>query len=90
MQDVLTSFSCKRTLKTKKELLTDVNMILDYENGIRGGIPKAIYQYGKANNKYIHDYDETKESTHIQYLVLAINTDGLYRNHFFMVILFIY
>ena len=43
-------------------------MILDYENVIRGRIPRAICQYGEANNKYMHDYDETKGSIYIQYL----------------------
>ena len=28
------------------------------ETGIRGGICYSIYQYSKANNKYIKDYDK--------------------------------
>ena len=43
-------------------------MILDYENGIRGGITRYICQYVKANNKYMHRQDETKESSYISYL----------------------
>ena len=27
------------------------------EKGIRGGICHSIYQYAKANNKYMKDYD---------------------------------
>ena len=30
------------------------------ENGIRGGIYHSIYQYAKANNKYMTDYDNNK------------------------------
>ena len=37
-------------------------MILDYENGIRVEIIRAICHYDEANNKYMHYYDKTKES----------------------------
>ena len=37
----------------KRELLTDVKMILDYENGYRGGIRRDIFHYAEANNKYM-------------------------------------
>ena len=37
------------------------------EKEIRGGICHSIYRYAKANNKYIKDYDENKESSYIQY-----------------------
>ena len=59
-------FSWKCTLKITKiepELLTDVDMILDYKKTIRGGITRATSNDGGANKKYKHDYDETKEST---------------------------
>ena len=38
------------------------------EEGIRGGICHSIHRYAKANNKYMKNYDESKESSHIQYL----------------------
>ena len=37
----------------KLELLTDINMLLTLEKGIRSGICHAIYQYSTQNNKYI-------------------------------------
>ena len=37
------------------------------EKGIRGGICHAIHQYAKANNKYMKDYDENKESSYLKY-----------------------
>ena len=37
------------------------------EQGIRGGICHSIYRNSKANNKYIKDYDENKESSYLQY-----------------------
>ena len=37
----------------KLELLTDSNMLLMVEEGIRGEICHAIYRHAKPNNKYI-------------------------------------
>ena len=37
------------------------------EKGIRGRICRFIYQYAKANNKYMKNYDKNKESSYIQY-----------------------
>ena len=50
------------------ELLTDYDMLLMIEEGIRGGICHAVHRYAKANNKYIKNYDKSKESSCIQYL----------------------
>ena len=38
------------------------------EEGIRGGICHAVHRYAKANNRYMKDYDESKESSYVQYL----------------------
>ena len=35
-------------------------MLLMVEKGIRGEICRSIYQYSKANNKYMKDYDKIK------------------------------
>ena len=42
-------------------------MLLMVENGIRGSIYHSIYQYAKANNKYMKNYDKNKESSYLQY-----------------------
>ena len=50
------------------EILTDQNMLLLYEKGIRGGICEAITKYKKANNKYMKNYDQTKPSSYLMYV----------------------
>ena len=52
----------------KLELLTDYDMLLMVEEGIRGGICHSIHRYAKANNKYMKNYDKNEESLYIQYL----------------------
>ena len=57
--------SLKKT-KIKLDLLTDIDMLLMVEKGIRRGIYHSVYRYAKANNKYMKDYDQNKESSYIQ------------------------
>ena len=52
----------------KLELITDYDMLLMFEKGIRGGICQATYRYAKANNKYMKNYDKKNESSYIEYL----------------------
>ena len=54
--------------KVKLELLTDVDMLLMVEKGIRGVIYHAIHRYAKANNKYMKNYNKCKEESFLQYL----------------------
>ena len=46
--------------KAKLDLLTNIDMLLMVEKGISGGICHYIYQYAKANNKYMKRYDKNK------------------------------
>ena len=50
------------------ELITNVDMLLMIEKGIRGRICHAIHGYPKANDKYMIYYDENKEISYILYL----------------------
>ena len=53
----------------KLELLSDIDMLLMVEKGIRGGVSMVSNRYGKANNKYMGDkFVASKVSKYIQYL----------------------
>ena len=60
--------SMSKKTNIKLELLTDYDMLLMVEEGIRGGICHSIHRHAKANNKYMKNYDINKESSYIQYL----------------------
>ena len=42
----------------KLDLLTDIDMLLRVEKGIRGGMCHITHKYAKANNQYIKNYDK--------------------------------
>ena len=54
-------------MQEELELLTDVDLLLMVENGIRGGMFHAIDQYAKDNNKYMKDYDTSKKPSYLMY-----------------------
>ena len=64
----LTWQACLKKTEIKIKLLTDIPMLLMIEDGIRGAITHAIHRYAEANNKYIKNYDEKKDSSYLAYL----------------------
>ena len=51
----------------KLELITDIDMYLLVESGIRGGISMISNKYAKANNPYTPDYNPNRENNYIVY-----------------------
>ena len=60
--------ACLKKTGVELELLTDDGKLLMIEEGITGGICHAVHRYAKAKNKYMENYDKSKESSYIQYL----------------------
>ena len=50
------------------ELITDPNMLLIVQEGIRGGTTHVPYGYAKVNNKDMKNYDKNEESSFLMYL----------------------
>ena len=59
--------ACLKITKVKLEL-TEYDMFLMVEQGIRGGVAMISKRYGKANNKYMEKYDPGKPSKYLIYL----------------------
>ena len=60
--------ACLKKTGVKLELLTNYDMILMIEEGIRGDICQTTHRYAKANNKHMKNYDKNIESSYIEYL----------------------
>ena len=54
------------SFKKDLDLLTDIDMLLTVEKGIKRGMCHAIHRYGKANNKYMKGYDKNKKSLYLK------------------------
>ena len=61
-------------IKVKLKFLTDIDMLLMVEKGIRGRICHSSNRYVKTNNKYMKDYDKNKESSYLKFW----NVNSLY------------
>ncbi|CAH3173562.1 unnamed protein product [Porites lobata] len=59
---------CLKETGQQLQLLHDYDMLMMFEQGIRGGITHISKRYAEANNKYMKDFNLDNESTFIQYL----------------------
>ena len=66
--------ACLKKTKIKLELLTDINMLLMFEEVIRGGMCQSIIKYASANNKYMKNFNKKIFSSYLMYL----DTSNLY------------
>ena len=60
--------ACLKKTDVKLELLTDYQMLLMVEAGIRGGMCQSTHRYSKANNKYMKNCYKKIESSYLTYL----------------------
>ena len=61
--------ACLKITNINLELLSDPNMLLMFEKGIRGGISMISNRYGEANNKYMgQSFNKNKLKKYLMYL----------------------
>ena len=60
--------ACLKMTGVNLELLSNIDMLLMIEKEIRGGISIISNRYGKANNKYMKDFNKSELSKYLMYV----------------------
>ena len=66
--------ACLKKAAIELELLTDYNMFLMVEKGIKGGKCDVIHRYAKASNKYMKNYVKSIISSYL----MCLDANNLY------------
>ena len=59
--------ACLKMTGMKLELLTDIDMVLFLEKGIRGGVSQVSHRFKQANNPYVEGFDCNKATSYCAY-----------------------
>ena len=60
--------ACLKKTEVELKLLTDNDMLMVVEKGVRPGKYQTVCKYAKANNKYMKNCDKDIESSYLEYL----------------------
>ena len=60
--------ACLKMTDVEIELLTNPDMYLFIEEGLRGGISMISNRYSKTNNPYVPGYNSNQEASYVMYL----------------------
>ena len=66
--------ACLKKTRVKLELLTNYDMYLMFEQGIREEMCQSIHRYAEANKKYMKNYNKNIPSSYLIYM----NVNNLY------------
>ena len=75
---------CLKNTEIKLEFLTDIDMLLMKEKGIR--VATACNRHATANNKYMRNYKKLKESPYFSIGTQTIFMDGQCIKNYFLII----
>lgn len=59
--------ACLKMTQLKLELLTDIDMVLFIEKGVRGGVCQVSNRFKQANNPYLDGFDKSKPTSYLCY-----------------------
>ena len=59
--------ACLKMINANLELITDIDTVLMFEKGIRGGISQQVQIFARANNKYMPNFN-LKQLSYLMYI----------------------